>query len=570
MGQDYMNKTFLDIVTAHCDGEMSEVKQQMLAEILRSDPELRRKFVLHLQIHAALKFGGPKFFEEDTAAVDKSLFPLSESSFCLGPEEDSLLDFGNLDPLDGMAHSEKKASIEKDTEIRSPVFSFFTFLSQPVPLAIIMLCVLIVPMAMMVWNISQNQPTALPNPATVASQPPAYVVPGQVVNAVACTWDEGQGIGLRVGDLLVSNREYHLKEGVLQLDFASGVQTIIQGPAIFRPKSSMQLELNQGRLAAEVPPEGRNFAVTMAGLEVIDRGTEFGVAVDRSAEVELHVFKGHIDVLADRWKQDRNENKPKPLALYQGEASRVDRLTGKVEKMSADESKFVRNFSNESGLNLNLINASFEEPRVADHPASSKEFGNLHDIEIPGWKYTKSVDGVYWIYLQQAPYLTDPSGKREKVQRCILEAFEGKQMMGVRLGGVNEAWAYQTLGTIRMGDIGKTLRVSTSVIARKPTSPDATAYGATATAILAFTADTTETSPGEVLGLHGMAAGIQMDQPKQNMVAELTIKPHMIGKKLTVRLLIRDPSIRAGGKLPDDYDPVNQYYFDVVDLTLHQ
>ena len=566
MGQDYMDKTFLEIVTAHCDGEMSEVKQQMLAEMLRSNPELRRQFVMHLQIHAALKFGGPKFFEDEAAVIDRSLFPLSESSFCVGPEEESLLDFGNLDPLDGIAHSERKASPEKNTELRSPVFSFFTFLSQPVPLAVILFCVLVVPMAMMAWNINRNQPAALPAPPVVASQPPAYVVPGQVVNAVACTWDESQGIGLRVGDLLVSDREYHLKEGVLQLDFASGVQTIIQGPAIFRPKSSMKLELNQGRLAAKVPPEGRNFAVTMAGLEVIDRGTEFGVEVDRSAEVELHVFKGHIDVLADRWKQDNN--KIQPLALYQGEASRVDRLTGQVKKMSADDTKFVRNFSNESGLNLNLVNPSFEEPRVADHPKRSKEFGNLHDVEIPGWKYTKSVDGTYWIYLQQAPYLTDPSGEIGKVQKCILEAFDGKQMMGVRLGGVNEAWAYQTLGTIKMGDIGKTLRVSTSVIARKPTSPDATAYGATATAVLAFTVDTTNDSPGEVLGLHGMALGIQMDQPKQDMTAELTIKPHMIGKKLMVRLLIRDPSVRAGGKLPDDYDPVNQYYFDVVDLKL--
>lgn len=569
--ENSMERTLLKAVVAHCDGKATDAEQQILAEMIKSDPKLRRQFVLHLQIHSAFKFGSVKFFGNGTFAHDETSFPLPGFPFCTGsdgagpnhtgPNENSPLDFGNLNPLDGIAQCKSYSSPEKTMETSSPLFSFFTFFAQPIPMAITMFCVLIIPMAILVWTISKSQPDA----------PPACVASGQVLKTVACTWDESQGIGLRTGDLLINHREYHLKEGIVQLDFASGVKTIIQGPAVFRSKSSMLLELTQGRLSAVVPPEGKNFTVTMPGLKVVDHGTEFGVSVDESAEVEIHVFKGRIDVLADSWKQ--NGEAANPLELRAGQASCIDRLTGKVEKMAADESKFVREFNTESGLNLTLINPSFEEPCVADHPERLKETGNLRSMNgLPGWIAIKSSNeiGSYPVYVQQAPYLTDPTGKLNKVQQCIQKSIDGKQMLGMRLGGINEVWVFQPIGTIRMGDVGKTIRVSANVVAREATNANATAYGSTATAVLAFTVNTTEESQGKVIGYPGVAAGVSLNQSSKYLTAELTIKPHMIGKNLAVRLLLHDPDPQCG-KLKDDYDPVNQYYFDAVDLKLrHQ
>lgn len=492
-----------------------------------------------------------KEMEVDPPSSDHSIFPLLDmEKDLLWPSNDDC----NSDLFGDNANCTDKSS-HNGLENSSPFFLMFTFLSRPIPLAIIMICVLVLPMVMMAWNLTN-------------SQPPTCVVPGQVVKAVGCTWDDEQGVNLRVGDLLVGNQEYHLKEGILQLDFASGVQTIIQGPAVFRPKSSMLLELTEGRLSAKVPPEGKNFTVTMAGLKVIDRGTEFGVSAGRDAEVELHVFKGRIDVMTDSWEQD---GKVKQFELREGQASRVHRLTGKVKRMAADQSKFIRKFSTESGLNLNLINPSFEEPRVTGHPKMLKKYGNLRSAYgLLGWTTLKSSDaiGKYPIYLQQTPYLADPTGKFKIVQRCTQKAIDGQQMLTMRLGWAKKAWVFQSIGTIRMGDIGKTLQVSTTVVARESIHEDVTDYGSTATAVLAFTVNTTGKSQGKVIGFSGVASGVSLDQPSQHLMAELTIKPHMIGKNLAVRLLVQDPDPQREKKFKDEYDPINQYFFDVVNLKL--
>ena len=563
----------LELLELLRDQTISDEQFQELQSLLLNDPTARRMYVNAITLQGNLEWTQDAIDPEESLSgpfcdVDGLPFPLPEISFCTGPDcassiGNSPLDFGDLNPLDGIAQCESCSPPENTLETPSRLFSLFTFLAQPIPLTITLLCVTLIPMAMLAWSLSQSKPEA----------PPTCVASGQVVKAVACTWDESQGIGLRVGDLLVNHREYHLTEGVVQLDFASGVKAIIQGPAVFRSKSSMLLELTQGRLSAEVPPEGKNFTVTMAGLEVIDRGTEFGVSVDKSAEVELHVFKGRIDVLANTWERD---GEVKPLEIHAGQASCVDRLTGKVEKMPADKSKFIREFSTESGLNLTLVNPSFEEPRVADHPERQETYGNLHAFEFPGWKSSRAFvqKSSSAAYLQQTPYSGVHKGVSSKVQKCIRNAIDGEQMLGMHLRKqAKEVWVYQYIGTIRMGDIGATLTVSADVMARKAIHEKVTPYGSTANAILAFTFDTTPMNPGETVGLTGGEAGVELDAPSKHLVAKLTIKPHMVGKPLAIRLLLQDPDPPANLHFERDhdrdelnYDPVNQYYFDMVEI----
>ena len=539
MERNGQNNDFLALVVAHCDGTASDAERQRLAEMLRNDPELRRQFVLHLQVHAALKFGGPKFFSEDTPTTRKCM-PLPDPSFFEGLCGEALPDLGDISLLDGMYEAPKG----EDTFFRSPLFSLFTFFSRPVPLTIIVIAMLVLPLAMLGW-LSMNQPKVIPHTA-----------PCQVAKTAGCVWDETKGGVLKTGSRLTSDERYYLKEGIVQLDFASGVKTIIQGPAEFRPKSPMLLELTQGRLAAKVPPRGRNFTVTMPGLEVIDRGTEFGVSVDRTTEVELHVFKGQIDVIVDCWKQEANDQS---MELRAGQASRVDRTTGKVTKMAADPTEFVCEFADRSGLTLDLVNSGFEKPSVPNHPKHSTIAGNLREVEIPGWTVMNTDNGSP-LYLQQAPYLHDPTNADLQVKPCDQNAIDGTQMLAVTLTNqVNKAWAFQPIGTIETTDIGKTLVVSAEVVAQK-LGPDAPSYGDTATAVLAFTIDASEKEPGEVIGFPGFVTSIKTNKRSRHLEAKMQIRPYMVGKKVSVQLLIRDTDIRPDCK--------NEYFFDKVELKL--
>ncbi|MGD9127979.1 MAG: hypothetical protein PVH19_11430 [Planctomycetia bacterium] len=518
MERDYTNDAFLEIVVAHCEGTATEADRHALARMLRKDPKRRRQFVLHMQLHAAMKFGGPKFFEEDKPSSGVTNFGLPDPTFFEGMSEDTLLDFGDMSSL-----CSANETAGKDAAFRSPLFSLFTFFSKPVPLTVIMICVIVLPVVMLAWNFNAHQPDVAPT----------CVVPGQVVKTVACTWDEEQGIGLQAGDLLIGDREYHLKEGIVQLDFASGVQTIIQGPAIFRSKSSMLLEFTQGRLSAKVPPKGKNFTVVMAGLEVIDRGTEFAIDADGTTDVELHVFKGQIDVLAESWEQNGNN---RSLELHAGEASLVDRSTGEVEMMVADPSKFVCEFTDDSGLSLILTNPGFEEPRVT---RGTKSFD-----EIAGWQVMNAAGGSS-VWLER----NIPSN-----------ALDGTQMLAVKLTDqVNKVWVFQPIDTIKIGDIGRTLMVSADVIAKTLAGTGDQPYGDTATAVLAFTVDGDGEEPGEVIGFPGFVTGIKTDKQSQPLEAKMHIRPYMVGKKLSIQLLIRDTKVKA--------DRQNEYFFDKVKLN---
>ena len=51
----------------------------------------------------------------------------------------------------------------------------------------------------------------------------------------------------------------------------------------------------RGKLRATVPPQAQGFAIGSPALDLIDRGTEFGLDVG-DGKTEVHVFQGQVDV----------------------------------------------------------------------------------------------------------------------------------------------------------------------------------------------------------------------------------------------------------------------------------
>jgi hypothetical protein len=86
-----------------------------------------------------------------------------------------------------------------------------------------------------------------------------------------------------------------LRSGLAQLEFYSGATVILEGPADFQLISSAEAFCSQGKLRATVPPQARGFTIATPKLDLVDRGTEFGVSVN-PAKTEVHVFKGRVDL----------------------------------------------------------------------------------------------------------------------------------------------------------------------------------------------------------------------------------------------------------------------------------
>ncbi len=139
-----------------------------------------------------------------------------------------------------------------------------------------------------------------------------------------------QGDSIKVG-------EYELTGGIVQVVFNNEVHVLIEAPARFSLETSKQLLLSEGRLSANVPPQGVGFTVQTPSVEVVDYGTEFGVEVDAMQRSEVHVFEGEVEVKTQGAFVE-------PVRLVTDQATRVDTTTGELSGIAVEPQRFLRSF----------------------------------------------------------------------------------------------------------------------------------------------------------------------------------------------------------------------------------
>ena len=146
-------------------------------------------------------------------------------------------------------------------------------------------------------------------------------------------WAAGEEVRL-VGAALEPGT-LRLKSGAALVEFYSGARVVVEGPAEFQLFSASEAYLRAGRISAHVPPPARGFTVRTAQFDVVDRGTEFGLAVVNqeagAATTEVHVFAGLVEV--QRTASDVRE-------LETGKAIRLER--DEVVELPSNRSAFLR------------------------------------------------------------------------------------------------------------------------------------------------------------------------------------------------------------------------------------
>src|SRR5262245_46081961 len=86
-----------------------------------------------------------------------------------------------------------------------------------------------------------------------------------------------------------------LRSGFAQVQFYNGATVVLQGPAEFKLISRTQAYCARGKLRATVPPHAQGFTIGSPTMDLVDRGTEFGLDVG-GQKTDLHVFQGKVDV----------------------------------------------------------------------------------------------------------------------------------------------------------------------------------------------------------------------------------------------------------------------------------
>lgn len=114
--------------------------------------------------------------------------------------------------------------------------------------------------------------------------------------AVAVEWQSpadirGTGEALSAGWL-------RLARGTVQVEFLSGAQLLVEGPAEVRLDSGNSAYLLSGKASAHVPEPAHGFQLHAPGMEVEDLGTAFGLEVAAGKPPEVHVFDGSVSLSA--------------------------------------------------------------------------------------------------------------------------------------------------------------------------------------------------------------------------------------------------------------------------------
>jgi hypothetical protein len=121
--------------------------------------------------------------------------------------------------------------------------------------------------------------------------PPASLAHVAVITSVAegiNAKDYGVGEALAVGRQIVAR-------GRTGLGFANGAQLVLEDRARLELVSASRARLITGRTAAHVPEGAQGFTIETPSVEIVDLGTEFGVAVNEAGESDVHVFKGLVE-----------------------------------------------------------------------------------------------------------------------------------------------------------------------------------------------------------------------------------------------------------------------------------
>ena len=166
------------------------------------------------------------------------------------------------------------------------------------------------------------------------NQPPQGNPVAELTDSTAATlYYHGREIDTTEPTLLTG--DYKLSSGLVAIAYETGVELIIEAPARFQLNSEMHVNLNQGRIAATVPPAGIGFLIETPAADIIDHGTEFAIEVSEDQSSEIHVFKGEVEVKPKSFKAD-------PVHLRTSDATRMEIESDVPMGIPLDNDRFLR------------------------------------------------------------------------------------------------------------------------------------------------------------------------------------------------------------------------------------
>jgi hypothetical protein len=276
-----------DLLSALLDGTLTPERQERLGDQLRQHPQARDLYLAYMALHANLALRGDlgdlALPLTGTAKLAREIAPAAATS---GASEDP-------------PHHPRRT--------RRLVWAALGLASLAAGLFL----------ALALWP----RPPVISHPKDLLAEPTDQTV-AVLSQAPGAEWEE-TGLPTRVGALLSVGR-LRLRSGFAQIQFYSGATVILEAPAEFHLISRTDAYCARGKLRATVPPHAQGFTIGTPKLELVDRGTEFGLDVGAEGRTEVHVFQGKVEVYDAHTQRDAATRRE----LATGQGVRLDSRDG--------------------------------------------------------------------------------------------------------------------------------------------------------------------------------------------------------------------------------------------------
>lgn len=190
---------------------------------------------------------------------------------------------------------------------------------------------ILIALGLVVWQ-------SLPTPSKRAPALPAVI-------AQSIGGYDAAGKPFRPGHQVHSGR-LTVDRGVVRLDFASGAQVAVEGPADLHILDEMHIVLDRGVVTAVIPESAVGFAVDTSVARIVDLGTSFGISVGDDGLTEVCVFDGEVEV--DH--RTKGSTGASPRRVSEGQAVQASQASSTIDLVEFETTRYERAWPVNSGV----------------------------------------------------------------------------------------------------------------------------------------------------------------------------------------------------------------------------
>ncbi len=300
------------------EGQLEAQSEERLMKWVSLDPEVAAFVVEYLDLSALLEWKYAPVNWRDL---------LDEPSDGSNSRVNVLSDIAKLDRSYDDTGDQPPSTTVSRTSVALPRWLF------PNPVAALVLGCLLLGVAVLSWlairedeadmqrlTATGSATTTLENGKTSVASNPNQSAVATVLRVADCTFEEGSTT-VKSGMRLSPGFELKILTGFVGIVFDDETRVIVGGPAKFRIDSYGRGRLDYGELLARVH-NVTGFTVDVGDMQVVDKGTQFGIRVDPDGTAELYTLDGAVD-LVESGGEGSTSDQPSELTVA-GDVKRLN------------------------------------------------------------------------------------------------------------------------------------------------------------------------------------------------------------------------------------------------------